>query len=553
MSATKMLQSEAESDKQYRESITRGMKALADRSTKLEIPGFVRQLKRYQIRPVIHLLQVSHGANFSVPGSGKTTTTLAAYAILKKRGELEKLLVVGPRSAFMPWEEEYKACFGKPPRSLRISGEIERTDLLSAASQNELLLITYPMASNRITELQEILQQYKTMMILDESHYVKRFGGGGTWAPAVVRLAPYAAKRAILTGTPVPHSLEDLWTQMTFLWPHRNLLGAPLAFRQTIQRQGGLDQIKQRIRPFYYRIMKHELNLPKQSFQRIYVPMGQYQRAIYNALAATTLAALPNAPTDRTQLRDWRRNRMIRLLQAASNPTLLNKYSEEFRVPPLSGQGLNVVSIMRRYPQFEIPSKIVKALKITLELLKNGEKVVIWSAFIHNILMLENMLKDTNPLIIYGDVPKDREEAEEDNREKRIKEFKEDTSPRVLIANPSSCAESISLHKVCKNAIYLDRSFNAVHYMQSLDRIHRIGLSPSDKVHYILLLSKNTIDEVIDCRVQDKFRRMLGLLNDELAIMDLDSSVSDLTTDAELDADFQSVHKHLLKTTKENS
>jgi hypothetical protein len=31
------------------------------------------------------------------------------------------------------------------------------------------------------------------------------------------------------------------------------------------------------------------------------------------------------------------------------------------------------------------------------------------------------------------------------------------------------------LHKVCQNAIYVDRTFNAAHFLQSEDRIHRLG------------------------------------------------------------------------------
>ena len=45
----------------------------------------------------------------------------------------------------------------------------------------------------------------------------------------------------------------------------------------------------------------------------------------------------------------------------------------------------------------------------------------------------------------------------------------------VLVANYASCAEGISLHHVCHNAIYIDRSFQADQYLQSIDRICRLG------------------------------------------------------------------------------
>ena len=47
----------------------------------VELPTtFKRTLKEYQKPSVDHLYSVGNGANFSVPGSGKTTIALAAYS-----------------------------------------------------------------------------------------------------------------------------------------------------------------------------------------------------------------------------------------------------------------------------------------------------------------------------------------------------------------------------------------------------------------------------------------------------------------------------------------
>ena len=58
---------------------------------------------------------------------------------------------------------------------------------------------------------------------------------------------------------------------------------------------------------------------------------------------------------------------------------------------------------------------------------------------------------------------------------------------KVLIANPAACSESISLHKVCQEAIYYDLSYNGAHYIQSLDRIHRVGGSENKISNYHFL------------------------------------------------------------------
>ena len=46
---------------------------------------------------------------------------------------------------------------------------------------------------------------------------------------------------------------------------------------------------------------------------------------------------------------------------------------------------------------------------------------------------------------------------------------------KILIANPKKGGEGISLHYECSNAIYIDRSYDAGKYLQSRDRIHRVG------------------------------------------------------------------------------
>jgi hypothetical protein len=50
-------------------------------------------------------------------------------------------------------------------------------------------------------------------------------------------------------------------------------------------------------------------------------------------------------------------------------------------------------------------------------------------------------------------------------------------SPR---ANLAAMAEGVSPRHTCHDAIYVDRTFNAGQYLQSLDRIHRLGLRARD-------------------------------------------------------------------------
>ena len=89
----------------------------------LQLPeSFKRTLKDYQKKSVKHLSECGNAANFSVPGSGKTTVAYAAYSILKERDIVDKILVISPRAAFVPWEEEFKFCFEKSVDGVRLEG-----------------------------------------------------------------------------------------------------------------------------------------------------------------------------------------------------------------------------------------------------------------------------------------------------------------------------------------------------------------------------------------------------------------------------------------------
>lgn len=82
----------------------------------------------------------------------------------------------------------------------------------------------------------------------------------------------------------------------------------------------------------------------------------------------------------------------------------------------------------------------------------------------------------------------------------------------MIIANPFAVSESISLHKACHNAIYLERSFNAAHFLQSKDRIHRYGLKSDVETHYYYLISNDSVDNTIHTRLQEKEKRLMEII-----------------------------------------
>jgi hypothetical protein len=84
------------------------------------------------------------------------------------------------------------------------------------------------------------------------------------------------------------------------------------------------------------------------------------------------------------------------------------------------------------------------------------------------------------------------------------------------VTNPASCSESISLHHSCHNAIYLDRTYDSALFLQSIDRIHRLGLPEGATVSIHLLLStvrgRGTCDHLVDAALIRKEAAMRQLL-----------------------------------------
>ena len=251
-------------------------------------------LQWYQKMPVMHAVMLGHSANFSVPGSGKTWMGYSAFFKLKyEKNKVDKLLIVAPTVAFRPWETEYTIMTGNSPdRIIRIIGTPDdRKNLFEHAIPHcDIFLISHIMAIKDKAHLIEMMRGSRFMVIVDESHNIKRHDGKR--ATALHQIAPYAKSRMILTGTPMPRDLHDLWSQFTFLYPDNSLLPPWGQYEWGCKSPDALNAISSEVRSYFVRISKDMLNLPKPAFNPAnangvptIVHMGTVQRRIYDTIA----------------------------------------------------------------------------------------------------------------------------------------------------------------------------------------------------------------------------------------------------------------------------
>ncbi|MEH3036166.1 MAG: DEAD/DEAH box helicase [Sphingomonas adhaesiva] len=485
-------------------------------ASELRQAGFKRILKPFQLVNLAHVLRLPHAADFSVPGAGKTTVALAAYAIRRHRGQVSRLLVVAPIAAFEAWREESVACFDIPLAMATYAGGD-----MHVPSEVELLVSNYNRVASDYDTIRAFVARGQTQVVLDEAHRVKR-GAAGKHGRAVLDLAYAAARRDVLTGTPAPQGAHDLVALVQFLYPAQDRQILPhSAYTESLGRdEAVLAETHAALARYFVRTAKTELGLPGTDFQVIRRPMSPIQRAIYDALLGRYRSQLAGGDDS---LRDMRRLGQIvmYLLEAATNPMLLTAGSDPgddpgFAHPPVELDGNETVAeLLARYGSFETPWKYQEVVRIVADAAARGEKVLVWTNFVRNIRLLQRMLRPYNPAAVHGGVPSDPDPAPGVvTRDAEFNRFRHDPTCSVLLANPAACGEGVSLHHWCHHAVYLDRSFNAGHFLQSQDRIHRLGLADGTLTTFTLLISEETIDVTVDGRLQDKVRALSTLMND---------------------------------------
>jgi SNF2 family DNA or RNA helicase len=311
-------------------------------------------------------------------------------------------------------------------------------------------------------------------VVLDESHKIKN--PDSKTAKAIFAIKDYAKKRLILTGTPVANRPVDLWAQFYFL-DNGRLLGDNFA---EFQKKYSVDFKEQRLAEeknkfddlrnlissnSIRRLKKDVLELPEKVFIEKKVSLTIQQRNMYDKLRDELYLEITNIDgTKKIDESSLIVKKILRLVQIASNPFLIDKSYNE------------------------TPAKFKLMDNLVEEIVAKDEKVIIWSSFVENIRLLYRRYKLHGALMISGEIPIEK-------RNEIVKQFRDNEDFKVLVANPAAAREGLTLTSA-NNAVYLDRNFNLVDYLQSQDRIHRI--SQTKKCFIYKLIGEKTIDEYVE-------------------------------------------------------
>ncbi|MDD2942605.1 MAG: DEAD/DEAH box helicase [bacterium] len=444
-------------------------------------------------------------------GLGKTLSVLSAFDALKnskqgkhsqgRHGEVDFLLVVCPNSLTDNWRREAMAWL--PALQLRQlpQGKQDRTRLLatfvtSAASGVDGLIVNYECfrLPGVFPQIRRIVESRSVMLCLDESQRVKN-PRGKTFA-ALAEVAPLSRRRVLLSGTPAPKELADIWSQVTLLDDGERFgenyydwlatvaeIGTKYS-QYAVKRYRKLESREAVLRAQELMLRRRKeqvVNLPEKTFIfRDVVLTGEQKKRFDEVCKELFLTA--TSLKGETYVREINNvlEQYLRAVQIAANPRLVDE----------SWQGE--------------PAKFLELDEIVDEVVaQRDEKMVIWTNYLGNVNELVERYSKYGSAAFSGEVSREQ-------RAKTVEAFQRNKEPRILVAVPAAGGVGITL-TAAQTAVYVDKTWNAEHWLQSIDRIHRIGQTGTVN---IISLHASGVDRLIAKNLKAKEKNQAELLGD---------------------------------------
>lgn len=479
-----------------------------------------RQLREKQMWDSFYMCTMKKASNFSVPGSGKTSSVLGVYAYLQYKGLVDKIVMVGPKNSFVSWIDEFNVCF-KDKKELKLFNiqsytnvEEKKREVVYNTAKHNLLLFNYESLHSILSEVSSIIDR-RTLLVFDEVHKVKAIQGRR--AEDALAISENAYFTIAMTGTPIPNSYADIKNILTMLYSdeYNDFFG----FTDTQLKNptsSDIEEINDKLQPFFCRTTKDQLKVPVTNRDifletRSSVAENEIFKILCMKYAKNKLALI------------------IRILQLESNPKMLLEAIEnncedysEILFTQGSIDDIDYIDysgdIIKLIDSIDKTSKLKMCVEQACKLVEDKKTIIIWCIFVDSILSIKHQLhkKGIGAECIFGST----DNTERMNILERFKNREID----VLITNPHTLAESVSLHRECHDAIYFEYSYNLVHLLQSKDRIHRLGLPENQYTQYYYLRNyfitsdseEYSLDEKIYKRLQEKELVMLEAIENNV-------------------------------------
>ena len=447
-------------------------------------------------------------AYFMEMGTGKSKVLIDNLAILYSKGAIDSALIIAPKGVYRNWSEReipehlpisinYRV--GVWSASPKKKDKDALVSLFDVTEELKVLVMNVEAFSTKkgVAFAEKFLTFHSTLLAVDESTTIKNPKAART--KSLVKLSKLATFRRILTGFPITQSPLDLYSQAEVLSP--SLLGFSSFysfqnyFGQVVKRSFGarsfrqvvgyrnLEELNKRVDKFSYRVLKKDcLDLPNKIYQRREVEMTKMQKQYYEQIKENAILLLEDMDSVSVN------NILTQILR-------LHQITCGF-VKTDTGEEIDIDN-----------NRIDELIDVLAEM---QGKVIIWANYRKNIQeivsTIEGLAGPRSVASYYGDTP-------EDEREEVIKRFQDPNSDlQYFVGNTQTGGYGITLTQ-SQNVVYYSNSFDLEKRLQSEDRAHRIG--QTNKVTYVDLVSKGTVDEKIVKALRSKLNLAQEVLGDE--------------------------------------
>ncbi len=435
-------------------------------------------LLAHQTTAVEKLARLKVGGLFMDMGTGKTLAATEIARIRFEAHKIDRVVWFCPVSTKYNIRNEILAHTDVRPEDVYVFDA--KTDDLNVPRSAAFVIVGIESmsSSNRVILATDAIVSPRTMVICDESSYIKGHRAKRTeWITDIGRKAKY---RLILTGTPISQGVVDLFAQMRFLSTEilgynsfysfaRNHLEYSKKYPGRIVSAHNVPWVSSKIAPYIYQVRKEDcLSLPPKTFSARHFFLVGSQRALYEETRAECLQRAEDA---------------------------MNEHSTNSSVVPFAVS----IEIFRMFTLLQsIAARDPHRLDLLSEAIRTipaGEKIIVWSKLRDRIDAISLELSKI------GRVTQYHGGLNEKQRDASLKIFKQPGGAQFLVATPQSGGHGLTLTEA-RYVIFFDNSFKLATRLQAEDRCHRIGQTRN--VHYIDLIASQTIDTTIHAALSAK-------------------------------------------------
>lgn len=335
--------------------------------------------------------------------------------------------------------------------------------------------------SNRVAMAVRALIDDRTMLIVDESSYIK-----GPLAKRTRRLIAFGAVakyRLIMTGTPITQGIEDLYAQITFLsdkilgyksW--RTFQRAHIVYSDRfpgqISRRVNIDKLTAKLEPYVYQVTKEEcLSLPDRSESHLDVKLTRKQDLYYELAKERFLSDAADQEYDFSGIAVYRLFSALRAIANGVVPAGFDRHGESLD----NNKTSELVECLATMPETH---------------------VIVWVGYRRSVVDVSRALATAFPgrnvSAYYGDLS-------ESDRDQELAAWRQRGGYLVATASCGGYGLTLTEAAYC---VFYTCSFKFSEHRQAQDRIHRIGQARN--VHYVYLWARCGIENRVAAALDSK-------------------------------------------------